>query len=73
MSTRTEIEFLEEENHELREKLAHVSDRLENLALALEMSATTTAPSKKSEIENGCASAIRQILLSVPIELRTVE
>lgn len=37
-------------------------DRIDSLALGLEMSASTTAPSRKSEIESGCASALRGLL-----------
>lgn len=37
-------------------------ERFENLATGLETAAKSTAPSKKSEIEAGCAQAIRGIL-----------
>jgi molecular chaperone GrpE (heat shock protein) len=65
MSTRTEVEALEEENSELREQLARVRERLENVAAGMELSASTTHPSKKSEIEHGCADAVRQIAYDI--------
>ena len=38
-----------------------VRERLENLAAGMEMSASASHPSKKSEIERGCAEAVRGI------------
>lgn len=46
---------------ELRERIGVIRDRMEILAAGLELSASGTAPSKKSEIERGCAAAVRQI------------
>jgi hypothetical protein len=46
---------------ELREQLAAIRERLGNLAAGMELSATTSHPSKKSEIERGCAKAVREI------------
>lgn len=43
------------------EQLAVTRERLENLAAGMELSATTSHPSKKSEIERGCAQAVRGI------------
>lgn len=45
----------------LREQLTDVRDRLGNLARGLELSASSSHPSKKSEIERGCAAAVRDI------------
>lgn len=45
----------------LREELAVLRERLGNLAAGLELSASTSLPSKKSEIEQGCARAVRGI------------
>lgn len=45
----------------LREQLADLRDQLDNLARGLELSASASAPSKKSEIERGCAAAVRGI------------
>lgn len=44
-----------------RAELADVRERLLNLAAGLERSADATAPSKKSEVERGCAAAVRTI------------
>ena len=44
-----------------RDRLAGVRERLENLAAGMELSAQSTSPSKKSEIERGCAEAVRGI------------
>jgi hypothetical protein len=41
--------------------LADTRERLENLAVGMEMSAAGTSPSKKSEIERQCAQAVREI------------
>jgi hypothetical protein len=46
---------------ELRERFTVIAGRLEDLAGGLVQSASATAPSKKSEIEAGCASAVRGI------------
>jgi hypothetical protein len=45
----------------LREQLARVKERLENLAAGMLMSAASTSPGRKSEIERGCAEAVRGI------------
>ena len=65
MSTRTETEFLEEENAKLRDLVTGTRERLENLAIALNLSAETTQPSKKSDIEQGCALAVLMIAESL--------
>jgi cell division septum initiation protein DivIVA len=59
------INALETERDQLREQLTLVRERLENLAAGMEMSAATSAPSKKSEIETGCAQAVREIAASM--------
>lgn len=46
----------------LREQLDGLRDRIDSLARGLDMSARTTAPGKESEIEAGCASALRGLL-----------
>jgi hypothetical protein len=46
----------------LREQLTGLRERFGNLAAGLMLSAGSSAPSKKSEIEHGCAAAIRGIL-----------
>jgi hypothetical protein len=46
----------------LREQLTGLRERFGNLAAGLMLSAGSSAPSKKSEIEHGCARAIRGIL-----------
>lgn len=51
----------EDEAGQLREELARIRERLRDLAAGLELSASTSAPSKKSEIEQGCARAVRGI------------
>jgi len=45
----------------LRELVAETQGHLENLAAVFEQSASLTSPSKKSEIEQGCALAVRGI------------
>jgi hypothetical protein len=50
---------------DLREQLGVIRDRLGNLAAGLDLSATASRPSKKSEIESGCAAAVRQIAESI--------
>jgi hypothetical protein len=45
----------------LREQLELTREQLRNLARGLELSASATAPSKKSTIESGCAAAVRGI------------
>jgi hypothetical protein len=52
---------------QLREQLAATLERLENLAGGLELSATATAPSRKSDIERGCAGAVREIAASITV------
>lgn len=49
------------ERDEAREQLAGVRERLGNLAAGLELSAGTTEPSKKSDIERQCARRVRDI------------
>lgn len=46
----------------LRDQLAAVRRQLEYLADGLEKSAAATAPSKKSQVEAGCAVSIRDII-----------
>lgn len=46
----------------LREQLADVRDRLGNLARGLELSASSSHPSKKSEIERGITRKLQAIL-----------
>lgn len=46
----------------LGEQLDGLREQFENLAAGLGLAAQSTAPSKKSEIEAGCARAIRGIL-----------
>jgi hypothetical protein len=53
------------EADKLRERLTVTRERLENLAAGLELSATRTAPSKKSQIEQECATAVRDIAQSI--------
>lgn len=45
----------------LREQLELTREQLRNLAAGLELSASASAPSKKSEIERSCAAAVRGI------------
>lgn len=52
-----------------RELLASLRERLENLAAGMQMSASATAPSEKSEIESGCAMAVLGIARSIPADL----
>jgi hypothetical protein len=54
------------EARDLREKLTTARERLENLAAGLRLSASASRPSKKSEIERGCAEAVRDIAASLP-------
>jgi hypothetical protein len=49
----------------LREQLQGIREQLGNLASGMEMSARTSDPSKKSEIEYGCARAVRAIARTV--------
>jgi hypothetical protein len=49
-------------NEPLREQLADLRDHIDSLARGLDMAARSTAPSEKSEIERGCASALRGLL-----------
>jgi chromosome segregation ATPase len=46
-------------------KLGGILQRLDSLALGLETAARSTAPSKKSQIEQGCAECIRDIIGSI--------
>ena len=48
--------------HQLSEVLARVTERLENLAAGMMTSAAATSPSRKSEIERGCAQAVSEIV-----------
>jgi len=50
---------------QLREQLAVIRERLYNLAAGMDLSARTSAPSKKPEIESGCAQAVRGIADSI--------
>ena len=45
----------------LREELADIRDRLGNLARGLKLSASASSPSKKSDIERACATAVLDI------------
>jgi hypothetical protein len=47
-----------------------IRERLENLAAGMEASAAASAPGKKSEIETGCAQAVRGIAESIAREAR---
>lgn len=58
---RSQLETAVRENDAYHDKFTGIRERLEKLAAGMEMSASTTAPSKKSEIETGCAAAVRQI------------
>lgn len=49
------------ERDALRELLDIMRGRLGDLARGLDVSAASTAPSKKSEIERGCATAVLDI------------
>lgn len=51
---------------QLRETAARARESLENTAAGMEMSAATSRPSKKSEIEDSCARAIRAIAAQLP-------
>jgi 8-oxo-dGTP pyrophosphatase MutT (NUDIX family) len=53
---------LRDERDELREQLANVRQLMEDLAATLEQSASATSPSKKSQIEQGCADAVREVI-----------
>lgn len=54
-------------------RLGGILQRLDHLARGLDLSASSTAPSKKSEIEAGCAAAVRDIAASIdPASLGTV-
>jgi hypothetical protein len=52
---------------QLRAQLAVVHGQLTSLASGLEESATATAPSKKSDIERDCATAVRAIAISITV------
>jgi hypothetical protein len=52
-------------NARLREQVAAVLGRLASLAGGLDVSARATAPSRKSDIESGCAEAVRGIAASI--------
>lgn len=56
------VRRLEAERDEAREQLDGLRDHIAILALGMDTSARATAPSKKSEIEAGCASALRGLL-----------
>jgi uncharacterized coiled-coil DUF342 family protein len=58
---RAQLETAVREGDELRDQLAAVRERLENLAAGMETSAAATTASRKSEIERGCAQAVREI------------
>ena len=47
---------------ELREQLADLQDRIGNLAAGLRLSADATRPSRKTDIEDGCAAALYGLL-----------
>lgn len=47
-----------------------IRERLENLAAGMETSARTSHPSKKSDIESGCAQAVRGIAESISREVQ---
>lgn len=49
------------EVEQLREQLQLTREQLGNLARGLELSASASSPSKKSEIERSCAAAVRAI------------
>jgi hypothetical protein len=53
------------ERDQAREQLAVARERLESLAAGMELSAATTSPSKKSQIERECAEAVRDIARSI--------
>lgn len=59
---RNEIARITAERNEAREQLAGLRDRIDSLARGLDMSARTSHPSKKSEIERGCADALFGLL-----------
>lgn len=50
------------ETRELREQLGDLQDCIGNLAAGLRLSAEASRPSKKSEIEDGCAAALYGLL-----------
>jgi len=52
---------------ELRERIGAIRDGMENLAARLLMSAASTSPSKKSEIERACAAAVREVAEAVKL------
>ena len=58
----TRIAEVEDERDEAREQLGRLQDSIGNLAAGLKLSAQATAPSKKSEIEDGVAAALLGIL-----------
>jgi len=47
---------------ELREQLGDLKDRIGNLAAGLRLSADATRPSRKTDIEDGCAAALYGLL-----------
>ena len=51
-----------DERDDLCEQLGVLQDRIGNLAAGLKLSADASRPSKKSEIEDGCAAALLGIL-----------
>lgn len=60
------IRMLARERDEARAVAASIRQKLENLAAGLELSAQATSPSKKSDIERGCAEAVRGIAREAP-------
>lgn len=56
------IAGLERDRDDTRDQLEGLRDRIDSLARGLDIAARSTAPSKKSEIESGCASALRGLL-----------
>jgi len=56
-----------EEIRDLRQALAGLRERLENLAAGMELSAAVTSPSRKSEIERECAAAVLGIAASITV------
>jgi hypothetical protein len=68
-----EQDRLVKERDEAREQLGRLQDSIGNLAAGLKLSAQATAPSKKSEIEDGVAAALLGILdPRPPVEQVTV-
>jgi hypothetical protein len=70
---RNQVSRLIAQRDEAREQLGRLHDSIGNLAAGLKLSADASRPSKKSQIEDGCAAALLGILdPRPPVEQVTV-